>query len=201
MLATADAATCETMGEGHPGGASGITGGGPAALWENALVADKNRLATDDRQTVPAAARSCAGSDGGPGGGRSRPPVAPASKTGEPVEKSCSEPAAIAFPDGPVSTIPLARWRGGSTHRTHRRHPVVPKVTPLYDPNDDTGSDDPDEDDDEMSTSLDDSDDSDVPNIAGLEERAQLVMPHECAAVTWPVPPASFLLTLQRLRC
>jgi hypothetical protein len=118
-------------------------------------------------------------------------------------QKSRSEPAAMAVPDGPESSIPIARLRSGSTHRPHRRPQAVPKIVPSYDPDDDTTSDDPDEDDDETSKNLSDSenDDTDVPIIAWLEERAPCPVPHECAPVTWSAPPSSSLLTLQPLRC
>ena len=203
MLATADASTCEAMGKGRSAVACGVTGGCPEALSDDAQVPDRSRLVTADRLTGPAAAPTCSGPYAGSCPCGSRPRVVPPSKTGAPVHESRSKPAAIADPDGPVPLIPIARLRGGSTHRPpHRRPHVVPKIVPSCDPNDDTTSGDPDEDDDdETSKFLNGSDDTDVPIIAWVEERTPCPIAHQCAPVTWTAPPSSSLLTLQRLRC
>jgi hypothetical protein len=109
----------------------------------------------------------------------------------------------MAVPGGSGPAVPIARSRGGSTHRWHKRPVAVPKIVPPYDPNDDTTSGDPDEDDDdETSNILNDSDDDpDAPFISWLEEGAPFPIPHERAPVTRTAPPTSSLLTLQRLRC
>jgi hypothetical protein len=110
----------------------------------------------------------------------------------------------MAIPGGSGPPVPIARLRGGSTHRWHKRPVAVPKIVPLYDPNDDTTSGDPDEDDDdETSNFLIDSDDdeTDAPIISWLEEGAPFPIPYERALVTRTGPPTSSLLTLQRLRC
>jgi hypothetical protein len=199
MLAAADASTCEAIGKGRSAVASGITGGCPEALSDDAQVRDNSRLVTTGRLTVPAAAQTCSG----PCACRPRPRFAPSSKAGDTVQKSRSERAATAVPGGSGSPVPIARLRGGSTHRSHKRPVAVPKIVPPYDPNDDTTSGDRDDDDDDETSIFlnDDDDDTDAPIISWLEARAPCPIPHECAPVAWTAPPPSSLLMIQRLRC
>jgi hypothetical protein len=111
-------------------------------------------------------------------------------------------PADTSVPHRPESPSHIGRLRSGSTHRGHRRPFAVPKITPSYDPNDDTTSGDPDEDDDNDTTEfVTDSDDTDVPIIAWHEERAICPIPDECPSFAWTVPPSSSFRTLQPLRC
>lgn len=116
-------------------------------------------------------------------------------------------------PDGPDTAatavitpsgfpVHVARWRSGSTHRSHKRLLVVPKIVLSNDPSDDGTSGDPDEDDDnETSKFLNGPDDTDVPIMAWCQEMAPCSVLRECAPLTWISPSSSSLPMLQRLRC
>jgi hypothetical protein len=197
-LATADASTCEAMGQSRSVVGSGIAGGCGEALSDVAQpVLDEGRLMATDRLTRSVEQTWC-----GPSSDRLQPRVARTRQTEEAAQKSRSEqPAAKTVADGPTTPVPIARSRAGSIHRPHRRPQATPKVVPLYEPNDDTTSDDPDEDDDEPSKFGDDSEDTEVASIAWLEERPLCPSPRECAPLAWTAPPSSSLPTQQRLRC
>jgi hypothetical protein len=202
MGATVDASTCETMGQGRSAVAIGVTGGCPGALSDDAQVPEKGRLVTADRLTVPAAAQTCSRPDTGPDVCRSRPLVAPASRTRHPVPKSRSVQAATAVPDVSDSLVRVVWPERRSTLGSRKRPTACSAIAGAGDPNDDETSGDPDEDDDnETSKFLNGGDDTDVPIIACFQEKVPYLSAPQCALVTWTEPPSSPFLTSQRLRC
>jgi hypothetical protein len=195
-----DTSTPQTLSTDRSAVASVNIGGCPDAPSDKAPTPSKTWLIIADRPT----ARPVPQNGSGPCNGRPRPHSASSSKTGDPVQTSGSESAAMAIPDGSGFPVPVGRLRRGSTHGPHKRPHAIHRKVPLYDLNDDTTSDDPDEDDDnETSKFLDDFDDDDrvAPIMVCLGERAPCPIPCERAPVARTAPPSSSHLTLQQLRC
>jgi len=200
MWATADASTCETMGEGRSDVASAIIGGCPEAVTDDAPVPDNSRPVTDDRMTVPAAAQTSSRPDAGPCVCCSGPLVAPACTTGLPVPESLPVPAATTVPDVSDPPVHVAPPERRAALHSPRRHRAAPKIVPWGDPDDDGTSDDTDDDDD-TSKSLNSEDNTDVSIIAYVQEKVSYLITLRCERVAWTAPSSSPFLAPQRLRC
>ncbi len=200
MWATSNAVMCETKESIRSAIASGIVAVCPRALVGDAPVLDRSRLAAVDRLTASVTAQTSARPCAGPCVCRSRPLVTPDFVTGLPIEGIAPVAVATNVSNVPDSLPHVVRTARPSTLHWHKRHRAVPTITPLSDPNDDGTSDDTDDDDD-TSKSVVNNDNTNVPIIAGLQEKAPYLI-HLCRTPgAWTAPSSSPFLAPLRLRC